>query len=164
MAQELLAAEKLVRGGDQEGNAVYPCNFLTGAWAIHIQSPSSSITYGFDATLEIQMASDCSGVSSAVITFPQLGIGSNVVITLFETTTQAYQPAKVGLGAYYDIYILTLYGYTPDWSCEIVLTCSTGSFAFGYCSGTATIWSYGSQEITQYNGNVSGNNTSISHS
>jgi hypothetical protein len=148
-------------GGDEAGNSVYPCNFLTGTWNIKVQCQHPEINWGYNGTLKLTMAQDCSGVSSAIVTFPKLWTGQSVTITLQETTMKVYQPANPGIGAYYDIYILTLYGYTQDYSAELVLTFSTGSFEFGYVSGEASLWSYGSQQTAQYNGQVSGSNPAI---
>lgn len=147
--------------GDDAGSSVYPCDFLSGTWNIEVQTQNPDIDWGYNGTLQLQMLKDCSGVSSAVVNFPNFWTGENVTITLGETTTQVYQLSNPGLGAYYDIYILTLYGYTSDYSAEFVLTFHTGSFEFGYVSGEASLWSYGDQQTAQYNGQVSGSNPSI---
>jgi hypothetical protein len=148
-------------GGKEGGNNVFPCDFLNGTWNLTIQCQDKKmIDWGYTATLQLKMTAD-GQVSSAIINFPKLWTGEKVAITLQENNAVVYKPANPGLGAYYDMYILTLYGYTDSYSAELVLIFSTGSFEYGYVSGEASLWSYGKQSTAQYNGQVSGVNPAL---
>jgi hypothetical protein len=142
------------RGGDEVSSDVFPCTFISGTWNVNIKTPE--LGWGYDGSVQLTMLPDCSNVAAAVLNVPRWWTGESVSITLQETSARAYQPANRGLGAYYDIWILTLYGYTPNYSAELVMLFNTGSFAFGTVAGTASLWSYGSKPVAQYNGTITG--------